>query len=252
MVKLISITCSGANEHIDPEDILRLARKYPILEFGIQVTAKKCSKDSPRYLWIQELHRRIGLQDHLPHLALHINTDWVDGFIAGNIAPELDELLRLETFYRTPLFERVQLNFKIGRNIDPVTGVLMEHLREYGQGRRFIFSCNASNIAYLHYLYKSGLRDFDVLYDSSFGEGIKAEKYIEPAFCDDDIRQGYAGGLSPDNITEELGKINQVVPDERSFFIDAEGQLKGSEGFLSIEKCKTYIQNALAWQSSLT
>ena len=249
MDRLICITCSGANEHVDVEKLLRLGQKYPMVEFGIQVTAKKCSKDSPRYLWIQVLHQNIGLR-YFPHLALHLNTDWVDGFIAGQIAPELDELLRLENFYRDPLFERVQLNFKIGRNVDPVTGTLLSHIKEYGDGRRFVFSCNESNVAYLHSLYKFGLRNFDVLYDSSFGEGVKAEKYAEPAFFDENIRQGYAGGLSPDNIAEELAKIGSVVPYNRGFFIDAEGKLKGDEGFLSLEKCETYIQNALAWQNA--
>lgn len=43
------------------------------------------------------------------------------------------------------------------------------------------------------------------------------------------VLQGYVGGISMENVLNELDKINQVVPEDREIFIDAEGKLKGED-----------------------
>ena len=115
----------------------------------------------------------------------------------------------------------------------------------YGEDRRFILSYNEENKEFIHRLYSRGLRGFDVLYDSSHGEGVSAKEWRGPAFFDEEILQGYAGGLSPDNVANELTAIRKVLPYNRSFYIDAEGRLKGDDKHLSLEKCEQYVVNAL-------
>ena len=244
-MRKISVTCSGANEHTDISEMVELSLKYP-LEYGIQVSGKKCSFGTPRWFWINELHNYLLCEELVIDLALHLNQDWVEGFTSGEVPPELDKLLKMTDVDDQPLFKRVQLNFKIGREKTPDADLLIRRIREYGENRRFIFSYNPENEAFIHKVYKEGLRDFDVLYDSSHGEGIASAKYLPPAFYDEDILQGYAGGLSPDNIKEAINKIMKVVPYRRGFFVDAEGKLKGADGHLSLQKCERFVKRALS------
>ena len=57
--------------------------------------------------------------------------------------------------------------------------------------------------------------------------------------------QGYAGGLSPENVAEEIAKIRKVLPYNGVFYIDAEGKLKGEDKHLSLAKCEQYVKNAV-------
>ena len=84
---------------------------------------------------------------------------------------------------------------------------------------------------------------FDVLFDDSFGEGVLPETRKAPLF--EDVFQGYAGGLSPENVADELAKINKVA--KTNIFIDAEGKLK-EDGFFSFNRAEKFVQNALDWQ----
>lgn len=110
----------------------------------------------------------------------------------------------------------------------------------------FILSYNDANAEIIRKLYQSGVR-FDCLYDNSFGEGILPSHRPTPVFGN--VFQGYAGGLTPENVEQELDKISRSVHSGLFFFIDAEGGLKGKDGHLSLEKCRTFLKNANHWQS---
>ena len=144
----------------------------------------------------------------------------------------------------------MQLNFKIGRDKTPDFNLLKQRMKTYGSDRRIILSYNPENKEFINRLYQEGFNNFDVLYDSSHGEGKSAEKWEAPAFNDIQILQGYAGGLSAENVSEALTEIAKVVPQKQFYAIDAEGKLKDSDGHLSIEKCALYVGNALAWQEN--
>ena len=103
-----------------------------------------------------------------------------------------------------------------------------------------ILSASQPNLPFIYKAYYRGM-DFDVLFDDSFGEGIIPDMRKAPLF--DDMFQGYAGGLSPENVASELHKIEKVA--KGSIFIDAEGKLK-QDGSFSFIKAERFVQNALA------
>ncbi|MBR1605831.1 MAG: hypothetical protein IJ660_06985 [Alphaproteobacteria bacterium] len=243
--KLKFVTCSGANEFTDIVKMVALSEKFPVIEWGIQVSGKKCGSDSPRLAWIQRLHHCLQTDNQMIQLALHINADWVDDFDTERVSPELHMLLRMRDVKGEPFFQRIQLNFKIGRDKTPNNQLLLQRIKQYGQNRRFILSYNEENRAFIHLLYRNGLRNFDVLYDSSHGEGVSTQEWKEPAFYDENVLQGYAGGLSPENVAKAVIKIKEAVPSDRAFYIDAEGRLKGDDKHLSLTKCEQYLENAL-------
>ena len=63
---------------------------------------------------------------------------------------------------------------------------------------------------------------------------------------------GYAGGLSPDNVAENLNYINTLLPEDCSIWIDAEGKLKSPDDngkkLFDTALAEKYIKNTCAWQ----
>lgn len=239
------VTCSGANETTNIDALFALYHDFPCIEFGIQVSGKKCNFDSDRFAWLQKLRQQmLSCKEALP-LALHLNQDWVSGFCAGDLAPELRELLSFGDWNGEPLFKRVQLNFKIGREKKPNIASLEKSMADFPYVR-FILSYNDANAALITELYHRQKVVFDCLFDESFGEGVLPEKRHAPVFGD--VIQGYAGGLSSENVAQELDKIADILPLTAPCFIDAEGKLKGDNGHFSYLKAHDFVANAVAWQ----
>ena len=239
-MKLTTITLSGANEFTDIRALLSLCEKYSLTELGIQVSGEKAAFGMARYWWIWALSLYVT---PFTRLALHVNKDWVEAFCAGKIPKELDTFLSWRHDNGEPIFSRVQLNFKIGREKDFNPAVLRNMIQSYS-AQRFILSYNDSNKEVIHYLYQEGL-EFDCLYDSSFGAGILPEKRLPLIYPD--VCQGYAGGLSPQNVLIELNKINKVLAEGEMFYIDAQKGLEDDDGHLSLEKCNLFLKRASKW-----
>lgn len=238
------ITCSGANEYTDIDLLVSLLQRYPRAELGIQVSGKKAAFSTARYWWIETLFKTMVEKMYLFSISLHINNDWVESFCQGQVPKELDKWLNTYHFATgEPFIKRVQLNFKIGREKTPDLTKLLQAIESCPK-QRFIFSYNESNVAFIQQVYESGLK-FDLLCDDSHGEGILPDNYSSPVYPD--IMQGYAGGLSPENVTEKLWQICKVVPLCKKFTIDAEGKLKDESGHFSLKKCEKYLEKASHW-----
>lgn len=246
-MNLVYVTCSGTNEHTDIREMCELMQAFPLGEIAVQVSEKQSPTGSPRLDWVRELAAYLKENDININAALHINRTWVENMCRGIVVPELQELIELKDIYDLPLFKRLQLNFKIGR--DDVredcdnTLVALQHLLK----RRFILSYNPSNERIIRQLYLKGLR-FDCLFDSSFGAGIAPNSRQAPVFTD--ILQGYAGGITPDNVTSELEKIAAAVeksPTLGNVYIDAQKGLEDEQTHLSLTKCHKYLSEAQKW-----
>lgn len=243
-MRLRTITCSGANEHTDIEELVELMQRYPEMEVGVQVSGKKASLGSARYWWLIHLHNALSAHWTVSStVALHLNQDWVEAFCAGTAPPIVTNWLQMEVC-GSPFISRVQLNFKIGREAKPNAMVLVNAIKRYPK-QRFILSYNEANAAFINELHDKYKLKFDCLFDSSFGEGITPDKRPKPVF--DDVFQGYAGGLSPENVVSELRALAAIMPEDREIFIDAEGKLKGEDKHFSIEKCWQFIEKASQW-----
>ena len=237
-MRLKYITISGANEHTNIEDLAVLLFMHPVAEAGIQVSGEKCSCGSPRFEWILKLYRFLNKNKMRINVALHLNKDWVEKFCAGEVVPELKELLQLRYYNGDKFIKRVQLNFKIGREKAPNFEVLHKMILQYCD-HRFILSYNENNAELINRIYKAGVI-FDNLFDSSFGKGIEPTNRESPVFKG--ILQGYAGGLGPDNIAEELRKLKII---DGNIYVDAQKKLEDENEHLDLEKAKMFILNAL-------
>ncbi len=238
------VTCSGANEFTNVDALFALYQDFPCVEFGIQVSGKKCGFDSARFAWLKTLKKEISLRNLKLPLALHINQDWVESFCNGEVVAELQELFSWADKHGEPLFQRVQLNFKIGREKAPRVPVLEKTMQNFPY-LRFILSYNEANAKIIQKIYQRQKVVFDCLFDESFGEGIKPLMRQKPVF--DDILQGYAGGFSPENVASELNVLAALLPHDMQIFIDAEGKLKGEDGHFSYFKAHDFVAHAISF-----
>ncbi|MBR1601135.1 MAG: hypothetical protein IJ677_06100 [Alphaproteobacteria bacterium] len=245
-MELKFITCSGCNETTSITELLKLLSEFPRAEIGVQVSEKKGIYGTARYDWIFSLWGLLLHRREIINAALHVNLQWVENFGQGIVAPELEEFLLFEYDDGMPFFQRVQLNFKIGREKTPDIDKLEMAIRSFPR-QRFILSYNKSNKRIIQELYNRNVK-FDCLFDESFGAGIEPATREEPAFID--VLQGYAGGINPDNVKQELDKI--VATDKRGycvegFYIDAHKGLEDEFTHFDMNKCRTYLANAEDW-----
>lgn len=243
------VTCSGVNEHTDVEDLAFLLRGYKRAEIGVQVNEKKCSYRSDRMAWIMNLAATLRIRNQVINAALHVNPSWVEDVGQGILPRELHSLMLMRNVKGDPLFQRIQLNFKIGRDRTPDMYKLFELIRTYAS-RRFIFSYNEANAEFISKFYKLcqefGVA-FDLLYDDSHGEGIEPKERKAPVFFN--VRQGYAGGIGPENVADVLDSINSNLP--LNFYggitLDAEGRLKSDKNRISLSRCSSYLAEVHHW-----
>ena len=85
---------------------------------------------------------------------------------------------------------------------------------------------------------------FSMLFDASGGRGISPDTWRAPVMPNH--KMGYSGGLSPENVADNLDKINMVLPVGYNTWIDAEGKLKDpdTKQFDTL-RAEQYIQNAI-------
>ena len=248
-MNLVYATCSGTNEFTDIKNLVCLMKLYPLGEIGVQVSEKQSPKGGARLEWIHELAAYLKHHHDTINAALHVNRTWVEEMCRGVVVEELEDLLELRDCCGAPFFKRIQLNFKLGRDdvredCDDAIVMLQRRL-----GRRFILSFNESNARLVRRLWLKGLL-FDCLYDSSFGKGIAPDSREKPVFTN--VLQGYAGGITPDNVVTELKKIAKAVDNSPAcgrVYIDAQKGLEDNNGHLSLNKCEDYLIKARFWET---
>jgi phosphoribosylanthranilate isomerase len=77
------------------------------------------------------------------------------------------------------------------------------------------------------------------LFDLSHGAGVLPNAWpsvLNNVYC------GYAGGLSPDNVIDELRKIEPLVG-AKSIWIDAETHLRNADGNFDLTKVQAFLEN---------
>ena len=133
-----------------------------------------------------------------------------------------------------PYFQRIQLNFH-GVALEVSDLFYAQLLQPFKQ---FIFQMDGVNEAI--YYKAMSFPDINIvpLYDASAGEGILPETWREPV---EHKYNGYAGGLGPDNLQDQLYKIAQVVG-PLEIWIDMETRLRGDNDVFDLEKCRQVMR----------
>jgi phosphoribosylanthranilate isomerase len=207
------VTVTGADDSIDPGSVLALAKKYPRLEFGILLSKKQVgSSRFPSYAWQQRLAADCHHFGVKPNLSAHLCGQWVRDAFLGDIVD-------LPLLALWPLFQRVQLNTHGIAHETSFHALELVIAGLNGVGKQVIFQFDGANTEALVEMYKRGW-NVAALYDFSHGGGILPNEWRRPfeGYC------GYAGGLSPENVLNNLELI-AASHGAGPAWIDAESRL---------------------------
>lgn len=235
---LRTVTISGADTSMAPADLLEITWDFPFVEWGILLSKKHAHSPAgaPRYPgkdWVERLFlvaQEYQQDEKRPfpisgHLCGQWAKDIVDGFF---------------TFpYDCPnwasKFQRIQIN---ARNLykRPTTKFM-----------------NALRFADLNYILQIDEHTKWVLlealemkisaypfFDASGGRGITPRKW--PAAIPRRFT-GYAGGLGPDNLEEELARIEKQAA-LSPFWSDIETKVRANDGKFDIGKVRACLEIA--------
>lgn len=203
------VTVTGADDLVDPRELVALSTRFPFVEWGILFSSSRAGQ--PRYPtegWIRSLVRTIR---HQPvHLAAHFcgarARDALNGFELWN-----DDL--------RPAFDRVQLN-----GYEALTSAFCDMVNGVTSGGPE-YILQARTVAGL----ATALRDRgritrgSVLVDPSGGRGLDAHAMWAAVEAGDEWI-GFAGGITPNNVADVIGFLNE----RRSgpFWIDMESGVR--------------------------
>ena len=240
---LDKVTITGADDSVDPEELIPLARDFPFVEWGILFS--KRSVGVPRYPSESWTARLCRVTNQVPmRLSAHLCGAWVRDFV-------LDAKLTFRDKYRGQIymaFDRLQLNFhahhhaaserfKLELDTIPKEGALGNN----GKGKQVIFQMDGVNDQLWDSVWKSGSNHVP-LFDRSGGAGVLPKSWPAPyagVYC------GYAGGLGPDNLTDQLALIDMAAPGPHRVWVDMETKVRSDDDSrLDLDRVRACLEAA--------
>lgn len=233
MLKTVTIT--GADNSIRLDELFKLSDKFPFVEWGILVS--RSSQGTPRFpsfLWMLELsdmNEARALDGKEPiKLSCHLCGAYVRELLGGD-----DKFIKTELETIWDMFNRVQIN----THGEPHnTGFLFSDGLNLNDGdkKEWIFQFDNVNSEIMEEAIHDGV-NAAALFDLSHGAGVLPEDWPKPIH---NIHCGYAGGLSPENLKNQI-KIIEGVVGKTPIWIDMETHVR-SNGDLQfdlekVEKC---------------
>jgi hypothetical protein len=162
-------------------------------------------------------------------VSTHVCGSWVRRMFTGELYwGELPPCLEIG--------RRVQINTHAERHVS--TTALFAKLREKSD-KAYIFQWDGVNDHLTFAAHSYGL-DVAALYDTSGGAGILPGSWPAPSSAD--FWFGYAGGLGPENVVEQITKIEDVV-DGRHYWIDMERSVRSEDDSrLDLDKVRRVLE----------
>lgn len=234
-MKLSKVTITGADDSIKPHELTYLSTEYPYVEWAILLSRKQEGGNRfPSLKWIEELDSIT--YDKNINLSGHICGSWVREILTGYSSFVTER----PTIYE--MFNRFQLNFH-AENLEYGEIAFTKAVVELGKGREVILQNDGVNgflidLCMQHKLYIAAL------HDGSHGAGSLPKFW--PNYIDG-INNGYAGGLSADNVKEELEKIAEIVGD-KEIWIDVETRVRSNnDQQFDLDKVEQFLINCKDW-----
>ena len=235
MLKRVTIT--GADDNTPISWLLEMSERFPFVEWAILVSKRREGGSRfPSRQWCNKFSRQIaniGMADRplWVKVSMHICGQWVRDFLHGEL--RWDDLPEVRV-----VADRVQINTHAEEQVS--TAAMFDFIRVYGM-KEFIFQLDGVND---HLFDAAAYRRLNVsgLFDCSHGAGVLPKEW--PWISDKRI-YGYAGGLGPENVVEQIGIINSQrtgpgLP-ATPFWIDMEGRVRDGVGRLDLKKVERVL-----------
>lgn len=214
------VTFTGADDSVDPHQLLAISEHWPHVEWGILVSHNPIPRPRfPSGAWIDRLDQVAAQYAPAMRLALHVCGQPAVDLVGGRHEP-------FAALYR-PTFRRVQLNVGdvaiLGRQPRRFVDALLRF-----QPLPFIFQL-PKGLALFEAAYDAGAKA-QALHDASGGAGVVPADWPAASWLPERDPVGYAGGLGPDTIREQLPRIRAAAGDGRHVWIDMEAGVRSDDG----------------------
>ena len=206
-MQLERVSISGIDESASQEELKEVHAEFPFVEWSLLIHNGPPRPRYPSAAWRNRLLERSGEMSFVAHL----EADLCREVFSGRIHPDLN----------LSAYKRVQFNFS--RELDyfvKLAPISLHHLPKLNYIVQ-IPRLDDQNIGLAQRIQSQGL-DVSILYDGSWGRGILPENWPAPSA---EFGTGMAGGLSPDNLEEQLAKIS-ALPGPRPTWIDLETNVR--------------------------
>jgi hypothetical protein len=216
------ITFTGADEWCSVKDLVDLALADERVELAFLFSAGRAGHQ-PRYPtaeWIRDTAQEIDQRGAGDRVALHLcGSEAREAFLTGSLSD-----FRLGSIWP---YRRIQINGRL--------------TFEQGGRLRMLLGPTAGLQVITQYDLNPDLHELirrpghQVLFDASGGRGIERQAW--PRHLGDWIC-GYAGGLGPWNIGEQLPRIAAAAAGAERYWIDMESSLRDEQDHFSIERAR--------------
>lgn len=220
----IRLTVTGADTNTPLRRIQQLAR-LPLVEIGLLLSGTPEGRQ--RYPWVTWLDEAASAADG--HSALHV---------CGSVARRWLHEGKIERL--TSKVARIQVNGKVGMeglsvpDIELLCAQYPRHviITQHCLGNEALLEVTAQNHA--------------LLVDASGGRGVGPSSWERP----DTLKEvGFAGGLGPDNLGEQLPLISAAAGG-RPAWIDMEGRIRDANDWFDADRAQACIRAFHEWQAS--
>ncbi len=226
-MKLKYVAITGADDGVRVEDLNAIAREYPHVEWALLYMPERAGqKRFPSGQWLNDFRAHYkGM-----HKAMHLCGSAFLDFAAG----------KPETLTVMKGFRRIQLNLEFGNvdgKYDPQK--LIEQIKAHSE-HEFVIQYTDKRKNLLPVLEK--IPNHALLFDGSAGAGVLPGSWLAPIsghFC------GYAGGMRPENIKDNIEKIAKAAGDYTTW-IDMESGVRTDDNF-DLEKVRRALTIAAPW-----
>ncbi|MHA1948259.1 MAG: hypothetical protein ACW99G_02685 [Candidatus Thorarchaeota archaeon] len=239
MKKILNrVTITGADNRTNIQDMVELSKKYPWIEWGILLSESSMGRARfPCLEWIKELYDKRDLFEDNPFSG-HLCGKWVRQVCKGDWS-FVDALVPCNE-----LFKRYQLNFHaIVHKIKDKAAFIEGFRSVHPWTNEFVFQLDNVNNEIVDVV-RAGNIDAQPFFDLSGGVGVLPEKWDK---AQEGVYTGYAGGLSPENVHDQLIEIEKVCG-EGPIWIDTETRVRTDDDqSLDMDKVESFVKASEPW-----
>ena len=252
-MKIDRVTVTGADDSVENIEELRdIQQEFPFVEWGILLSSSSAGTNRfPSEEWIGKLVAGHGdiKEDLRFKLAGHICGKWIREICTGEWTI-FEAGLKGTGHGQIGYFDRLQLNWH-GEKRTMTEGWLAK-FKLWNESRnkyelnevQLIFQLDGVNNHLLQEALDEGLSASGLI-DGSHGAGVLPEDKWPVPF--EGAYTGYAGGLGPHNLEEQLHKIADVCGD-KPIWIDAETHLRSDDDkTFDLQKVRQFLEIAKPW-----
>ncbi len=227
------VAIAGVDESVRPEELLWLSEEYPFVEWSVLYGKKVQPLNRfPSPEWIAELVR-LSDGGRKMNLSLHLCSSSVNVVFRGDrsAVATIRELL--------PAFRRIQLNVTYKKE-QQYLPMLPNNIRELRDPHQIIVQLNGVplNVEVGAMLEAAGI-DVAYLHDMSGGRGKTPEEWLPPV----GKYTGYAGGLTPENLREQIPRIAAAAKNHL-IYLDLESGVRTPDDLFDLSRAEEVLNIA--------